>query len=129
MAFRGFSRACAGPRPADVPKLEEVFKPAAPPVIVERYDDRRPCYAHGRKALFHRWAVSAHPVLPRGVEPGDKDAHWFQYRNVTALVEYDDGTLGRVYPSNLQFADGGGFDNFKWLPPLNTDEESQDNGR
>ena len=113
-------------RPAAQTKMEDATLPSvADTLIVERYDERRPCYAHGRKALFHRWAVSAHPVLPRGVEPGDKDAHWFQYRNVTALVEYDDGTLGRVYPSNLQFADGGGFENFTWLPLIT--EEAQAN--
>jgi hypothetical protein len=93
---------------------------------LENTDDRRPCWAHGRKALFHRWANSAHPVLPRGVAPSE-NARYFQYRNVTAIVEYEDGTLGRVYPSFLQFADGSGFDRFTWTPQI--DVEGEEDGK
>lgn len=77
-------------------------------------DTRRPCWARGRRALFHRWVNSAHPVLPRGEEPGE-NARYYQFRNVTALVEYEDGTVARIFPDNIQFVDdGGGFDRFTW---------------
>lgn len=99
--------------------------PQSEPIMIT--DERRPCWARGRKALFHRWMNSAHPVLPRGVEPGDKDARFFQFRSTTAIVEYEDGTVGRVYPNEVEFADGGGFDNFTWLPQIT--EEAQDRGR
>lgn len=77
-------------------------------------DTRRPCWARGRRALFHRWVASAHPVLPRGEEPGE-NARYYQFRNVTALVEYEDGTVARIFPDNIQFVDdAGGFDRFTW---------------
>lgn len=75
----------------------------------------RPCYARGRKALFHRWVNSAHPVLPRGVEPSE-NARYFQFRSVTALVEYEDGTVNRVYPNEVQFVDFVDFDQYTWPP-------------
>lgn len=100
------------------PRTPEPLIPSPNTTIIipeQRTDDRRPCWACGRRALFHRWAASAHPVLPRGVEPSE-NARYYQFRNVTALVEYEDGTVGRVYPNEIQFADGGGFDKFTWPP-------------
>lgn len=100
------------------PRTPEPLIPAPNTTIIipEQYTDtRRPCWACGRKALFHRWAASAHPVLPRGEKPSE-NARYYQFRNVTALVEYEDGTVGRVYPNEIQFADDGGFDKFTWPP-------------
>ena len=85
-------------------------------------DKPRPCYARGRKALFHRWVNSAHPVLPRGEEPSE-NSRYFQFRRTEALVEFEDGTIGRIFPSNLQFVDGGDFDKYEWPPLLETDKE------
>jgi hypothetical protein len=101
--------------------------PAALPVhpdpeLLATMDERRPCWVRGRRALFHRWINSAHPVLPRGVEPSDK-ARFFQFRSVTALVEFEDGTVGRCYPNEVQFADGGGFDKFAWRETDGTEAE------
>lgn len=87
-------------------------------------DTRRPCWARGRKALFHSWASVAHPVPPRGVELTDK-ARFFQFRRLDALVEFEDGTVSRVYESEIQFADGGAFEKFTWLPMT---EGGQDDG-
>lgn len=76
----------------------------------------RPCYVNGRRALFHRWENTANPVLPRGVNANDEKARFFQYRSTRALVEYEDGTMGRVWPLEIRFADGDRFKECEWLP-------------
>jgi hypothetical protein len=103
----------------------------APPVNImvnaERIDQRRPCWVRGKKALFHGWAKTAHPVPPRNIpaEQINAETRFFQLRRTDALVEFEDGTTTRVYASEVQFADGGGFDKFDWLP---MNEEGQDDG-
>lgn len=106
-----------------------IIPPGQPVTVVQvvtpaEMDRLRPCYARGRKAIFHRWVNSAHPVLPRGEEPTE-GSRYYQFRRTEALVEYEDGTMGRIFPSNLQFADGGDFDKFDWLPMNKTDQEGQ----
>lgn len=64
----------------------------------------RPCWVDGRRAIFHRWTDSARPAKARGVEDDD-NAQRFQLHSVHALVEYEDGTLQRVWPGAVQFAD------------------------
>ncbi len=76
----------------------------------------RPCYVNGRRALFHRWENTANPVLPRGVDANDEKARFFQYRSTRALVEYEDGTMARVWPLDIRFADGNRFKECEWLP-------------
>lgn len=76
----------------------------------------RPCWVKGRKAIFHRWCNTANPVLPRGMDPNDERAYYFQHRSTTAIVEYMDGTVDRVWPQDLEFADGGRFAELNWLP-------------
>lgn len=74
----------------------------------------RPCYANGKRALFHRWVNTANPVLPRGVEAENEKARFFQHRSTSALVEYADGTMDRVWPQDIRFADGGRFNKSEW---------------
>ena len=76
----------------------------------------RPCYANGRKALFHRWVNTANPTTPKGVDPSDEKVKFFQHRSTTGLVEFEDGTLARVWPQDIRFADGGRFDKCEWRP-------------
>ena len=76
----------------------------------------RPCYVKGRRAIFHRWADSARPCTPRGMEE-DQTTKRYQLHNVHAIVEYEDGRVARVWPTDLQFADGGLFDEIAWNPP------------
>ena len=90
-----------------------------PPVQRIAYVDEnplRPCWVKGRKAIFHRWCNTANPALPRGMEPTDEKARYFQYRSVQAIVEFMDGTVERVWPQEIEFADGGLFDEMTWLP-------------
>lgn len=74
----------------------------------------RPCYANGRMALFHRWVNTANPALPKGVDASNEKARFFQHRSTTALIEYADGTMDRVWPQDIRFADGGRFKEYEW---------------
>jgi hypothetical protein len=87
-------------------------------ILREDADQRRPCWVRGRKALFHCWANTAHPVAPRNIpaELIDEKTRFFQFRRTDGLVEFEDGTVARVYASEIQFADGGGFEKYEWLP-------------
>ena len=73
----------------------------------------RPCWVKGRRAIWHRWTDSARPVKPWGLED-DEDADRFQTWNVHGLVEYEDGTVARVWPNEIRFADGGDFSDYCW---------------
>ena len=64
--------------------------------------ETRPCWVNGRRAIWHRWTDSARPVKPWGQED-DEDAKRFQTWNVHGLVEYEDGTVARVWPHTVQF--------------------------
>lgn len=79
-------------------------------------NEYRPCYVKGRKALFHRWINSASPALPKGMDANDEKARFFQHRSTCGLVEYEDGTLARVWPTDIRFADGGHFREYEWIP-------------
>lgn len=78
-----------------------------------RSGEYRPCMVNGRRALFHRWTDSARPVKPRGLEAEEK-AQRFQVWSVHGIVEYEDGTVARVWPSDIQFVDGGYFADYDW---------------
>lgn len=98
--------------------------PPAPQVIITGENEYRPCYANGRRALFHRWINTANPVLPKGVDPDDKRAKFFQHRSTTGLVEYADGTLERVWPQDIRFVDSAKFFKaYAWEPERQRDEE------
>lgn len=78
--------------------------------------EHRPCYVNGRKALFHRWVNTANPTLPKGMDPKDERAKFFQHRSTTGLVEFENGVVVRAWPQEIRFADGGRFDKYEWLP-------------
>lgn len=77
--------------------------------IVVGAGEYRPCYVTGRRALFHRWADTRRPVTPRGMDETETDRR-YQVWHVHAIVEFEDGTLARVWPSEVQFANDGTFD-------------------
>ena len=83
--------------------------------VLVQQNEYRPCWVNGKKALFHRWANSARPMLPNGQKPGE-NARYFQYRSTKAIVEFEDGTVAAVWPHEIQFADGGLFHEYEWLP-------------
>ena len=88
-------------------------RPAAPAITITQEIDYRPCYVNGRRALWHRWVNTARPQLPKGQEPSE-NARYFQFRNTTGLVEYEDGTMDMVWPRDIQFLDHGRFEDYAW---------------
>lgn len=84
-----------------------------PPVQIVQENEYRPCWVRGKKALFHRWANSARPALPKGQEPSE-NARYYQFRSTQALVEFADGTVELVYPQAVRFVDGGHFREYEW---------------
>lgn len=104
------------------PRMEELASYIPEPKLA--YTDEnplRPCWVKGRKAIFHRWCNTANPCLPKGMEPDNEKARYFQYRSVTAIVEFMDGSVDRVWPQEIEFADGGRFDAMTWLPKSNAE--------
>lgn len=99
------------------PTLEDLLAQA--PVFnlthsyVARDTEYRPCWVRGKKAIFHRWENTARPQLPRGEQPSET-ARYYQYRCTKAIVEYEDGTVDRVWPTDIQFADGDLFREREW---------------
>lgn len=75
----------------------------------------RPCTVNGRRALFHRWVESSRPARPHGKE-NDPDAEYYQVHSVHALVEYEDGTVAREWPSLVKFLPHPQFTDTAWVP-------------
>ena len=94
--------------------IEDLAKALKSNTVRSQESEYRPCYANGRKALFHRWVNTANPTLPKGAEINSEKARFFQHRSTTALVEYADGTVDRVWPQDVRFVDGGYFAEFEW---------------
>lgn len=84
--------------------------------------DLRPCLADGKPATFHRWVEEEQALLhisafmrPRDQqliirrfrEEGVTDgyANMEKLRTCFALVEYADGSVGKVKPELIQFLD------------------------
>lgn len=106
--------------------IPQVFNIHMPPQTIVKENEYRPCYVNGRRALFHRWTNSARPKLPNGQEPSE-NTRYFQFRTTHGLVEYEDGTVGLVWPSTITFADHGRFKDYAWEPMEQEDEGYGDN--
>ena len=85
---------------------------------------RRFCEVEGRPAFFHRWVEEEKALLKINVftSPQEQDILVRRFRseavlpmgtsaeivrNTFALVEYADGTVGKVEPEKLKFRDRG----------------------
>lgn len=71
-----------------------------------KFSEYRPCLVKGRKALFHRFADEAHTVGESPLIGGHKGG---QIWGVLAIVEFEDGTVQRVYPYEVYFLDSKGM--------------------
>lgn len=87
----------------NIPSPAEVLNTPSPRSTIQE-PKLRPCYVQSRKALFHLWVHSARPVKPRGMEE-DETAERYQLSATHGLVEFEDGTLARVWPQDIQFVD------------------------
>lgn len=71
--------------------------------ITIKTSEYRPCYVNGKKALFHKWVEYAKPLAPSMSIIGDKGGQlWY----TIGLIEFEDGRIEEVQPSNIRFADG-----------------------
>jgi len=103
------------------------YKPA--PVWVRA--ERRPCYVKPTnskikgevrilktedltRAMWHKW-VDVAQAIPQSMLPGGHPAGII--RDTLALVEYEDGTMAKVHPERVIFADYGDFADTAFLPP------------
>ena len=82
----------------------------------------RPCLADGKPATFHRWVDEEKALLHLNLfmNPREQELHVRRFREegvlegpnsieklcvVCALVEYPDGSVGKVKPELVQFLD------------------------
>lgn len=84
--------------------------------------ERRPCYVDGERAMFHQWIIRAQVAPPSLMVGGHMGG---QLCETFGLVEYEDGRVGEVYPTQVVFADGGDFDVVAFRPytPVKRDAE------
>lgn len=62
----------------------------------------RPCYVGDRKALFHKWGYSQRVVPPSLLKGGHSGG---TISTTYGIVEYEDGKVAEVYPSDIRFVD------------------------
>lgn len=74
---------------------------------------RRPCYVEGQKAMFHCWSQESHVVGPSLLVGGHSGG---TVSGVLGIVEFENGGVSKVYPEHIQFADGGGFEEYAFGP-------------
>ena len=73
--------------------------------------ERRPCYVGEKRAFFNCWSQESHIVEPSIAIGGHQGG---VVAGVLGIVEFVDGTVARVRPEEIQFADGGGFDDHRF---------------
>ena len=83
-------------------------------------DARRPCYVKDQKAMFHCWYQESYVVGPSVLVGGHSGG---TVGNVKGVVEFEDGLVHVVCPTDIRFADGGGFEDYAFLPNLSDKED------
>lgn len=69
---------------------------------LEITESLRKCTADGRKAIFHRWCDVSQIVPPSPMMGGHGGG---VVRDTYAIVEYEDGSIGRISPERIKFSD------------------------
>ena len=62
----------------------------------------RTCEVRGKKATFHRWGDFSEIVPPSFTVDGHNGG---TVAATMGIVEYEDGTIDRVYPEKIKFLD------------------------
>lgn len=73
-------------------------------IIIKK--ETRPCFADGKKAMFHQWTNESEIVPPSIMRGGHSGG---VISTTLAIVEYEDGTVHKTFPEKVRFADGGEF--------------------
>lgn len=72
-------------------------------IIASEY---RPCWVQGKKALFHRWdEIADLHIGGKALRTIDVDVPSGYIKYTLAIVEFEDGKIGRCYPHEVQFLD------------------------
>lgn len=75
----------------------------------------RLCTVDGKKALFHRWELYS-KVVGASALVGGSSAGQVSY--TLGIVEYEDGTIDRVFAERIKFCDGKVIE--EWNTSANT---------
>lgn len=74
----------------------------------------RPCYVMRNetkeKALFHNWAYFSDVIPPSLMVGGHNGGN---VSRTAAIVEFEDGTVTLIYPTNIKFVEGI-FKEYSW---------------
>ena len=73
---------------------------------------RRPCYVEEKRAMFNCWSQESQIVEP-SIHVGGHGGGVIS--GVLGIVEFEDGSVAKVYPERIQFADGGGFGDYMFF--------------
>ena len=73
----------------------------------------RPCYVKHKKALFHGWFDYSEIIAPSVCVGGHNGG---VLKHAVGLVEFENGKVDFVYPTNIRFADGGKFVEICFVP-------------
>lgn len=74
---------------------------------------RRPCYVGEERALFHGWFQESQIVPPSNLIGGHNGG---VVSAVLGVVEFGNGKVRKVYPEDIQFADGNNFGDYAFFP-------------
>lgn len=66
----------------------------------------RPCYAHGKKALFHKW-VQRRELISSSIARGGHNGG--EVELTLAIVEFENGQACELHPRDIRFADSAGL--------------------
>ena len=78
-------------------------------VICEvKYSRNKKTFERREKALFHRWAEISNVIPPSLLQGGHNGG---EIKRVLAIVEFEDGKIETVDPSDIQFCDTAGIMN------------------
>lgn len=73
-------------------------------------DNFRPCYADGKKAIFHRWIKITRIIQ----DPNADKPKSLIVKFIAALCELENGQVKCFDPEEIRFADGGEFKEAIW---------------
>ena len=76
--------------------------------------ETRKCFVRGEKGMFHMWIQRANVVPPSMMIGGGNGGQLWE---AFGLVEFEDGHVREVMPTDVRFADGGNFNEVAFIEP------------
>ena len=95
-------------------------------LTIEMKDTRRPCIFQGKngseKAFFHCWSHEREVVAPSIMRGGHNGG---TVSTTAAILEFEDGTVGKYSAHSFKFIDGGGFSDIAWPDIVKEKDDAQ----